>query len=222
MKRPKEDYKVDTIFSVHLVHKHFDVAEGQVMVYETIHSLDHPTIQVCSPRRIEIGAGLRGKYFLAVTGRTMKAYEYTSDPLPDTSKYIDFIAAFSHLIVEREVERVFALTVLSPGSPKDYTEIKLPDLHATVLVEAPNWLLGGISTDWMNVVGVLDTGGVPKREIYSGTKCKPSVTHSRALFEDPPSDDESSPVLTLDGMPIAPGSEAFTVISSAMSFISVA
>ena len=213
-------HKANHIFSVRLIHKHFDVPEDHVMVYETFESPSHPTFQIFGARSNHVTA-LRGKHFLAVRGETMKAFEYTSDPLPDVSQYAKFINAFSDAVLELGLERIFGLTVRS-ADVREYNEIELPDFQATVLVQSSDWLSGGIATDWMNVIKAEGVGGVPIYEASSGGRCVPSVRHTRATFEDVTlNGGGKGTVLSLDGVPLNPQSEAFNILSHAAQYISV-
>ena len=214
------EHGVDQVFSVHLIHKHFDAPEDHIMVYETFISSNHPTFQIFGPRSINTTTPLRGKFFLAVPENTMRAYEYTSDPLPDVSQYTGFITAFSRTVVELGVERIFSLTVRTPDST-EYNEIELPDFQATVLVQKSDWVPAGISTDWMNVIGALNVGGVPIREVCSGSRCTPGMYHGRAFFEDESLNKGKGSVLIFNGVTLSPGSEAFNILSHARQYISV-
>ena len=214
------EHKVNAIFSVHLVHKHFDAPDDHVMVYETFQSPDHPTFQVFSPKSNHTTTSLRGKYFLALPEGTMRAYEYTTDPLPDVSRYNNFITAFSRTVLRLGVEKIFALTVRSPQA-FDSNEIELPDLRATVLIQNSSWLPEGISTDWANEIttNVLEHGA-PMREVRIGNKCVWGMWHGRATFEDGSGSGDNG-VVTLNGSPLEPNSDAFNVISRARQYISV-
>lgn len=56
-------HSVEDIFSIHLVHKHFDLPDNRVMVYETITGPNHPAFQISSPRQPKECENLRGLYF---------------------------------------------------------------------------------------------------------------------------------------------------------------
>lgn len=52
-------------FSIHLVHKHFDLPEERVMVYETVSGKSHGYFLICSPRIPQKTPNMRGLYFKA-------------------------------------------------------------------------------------------------------------------------------------------------------------
>jgi len=104
--------KLQGIFSIHLVHKHFDLPENRVMVYEMIKSSnDYPDFQISCPRVPSKCQNLHGLYFRADVGGRMVAYEYTTDPLVDISSYGEFFRQFSNLVVELGLQDVYSLTL---------------------------------------------------------------------------------------------------------------
>lgn len=77
--RPKEHaillgivaaHRLSEQFSIHLVHKHFNVDDGRVMVYETVQGNPHGDFLLCSPRLPQKCPNMRGLYFKAAPGRT--------------------------------------------------------------------------------------------------------------------------------------------------------
>lgn len=142
------------IFSLHLVHKHFDLPEGRFMVYENIKSKAHDDFVLCSPRLPEKCPDVRGLYFKATAEGKMMAYEFTTEPGADLSAYEDFVAEFSSSAIALGVQDIFALTALSicPQS-KILTEFELSEVLSTVLVSDASWLpdqanAKSTSTDW--------------------------------------------------------------------------
>ncbi|KAJ5249453.1 hypothetical protein N7524_011769 [Penicillium chrysogenum] len=148
-------HRLKKIFTLHLVHKHFDIPEGRCMVYENIQSKAHDDFVLCSPRLPEKCPDLRGLYFKATVEGKMVAYEFTTEPGADLSAYEDFVAEFSSAVIELGVQNVFALTALSI-CPKNkiLTEFELSEVLSTVLVSDASWLPAqdkakSTSTDWV-------------------------------------------------------------------------
>jgi len=139
--------------SLHLVHKHFDLLEGRVMVYETFEGRHHPGFVLSSPRVPAKCNNLRGLYFQARPLGKMVAYKYTTAPGVDLSGHVHFVAKFAKMVIQLGAENVFALSVKVPAQGL-FTEFELPDSGSTILVRgAPTWLLEegtqSTSTDWM-------------------------------------------------------------------------
>ncbi|KAI1097122.1 hypothetical protein F4804DRAFT_339516 [Jackrogersella minutella] len=140
--------------SLHLVHKHFDIPEGRIMVYETIESMAHQDFVLCSPQDPQRCLDARGLYFKATIGGSMVAYEFTTEPDVDLSAHEDFTAESTSATLQHGVQGVFALTVLSICPPeKILTEFEMSHVPSFVLVSDSNWLSAqdiesSTSTDW--------------------------------------------------------------------------
>lgn len=129
-----ENKELQDVFSVHLIHKHFDLPEGHIMVYETLKHKKLPEFQICSPRQAEGCTNLHGLYFLAHDNETMKAYEYTTDAVVNVQPHLNFISSFSTALMEMGMERTFVLTVKRTNNKENLSEFEIPDLSSTVLV----------------------------------------------------------------------------------------
>ncbi|KAL9024198.1 MAG: hypothetical protein Q9196_006693 [Gyalolechia fulgens] len=126
-------------FSLHLVHKHFDIPEGRVMIYETVRGLNHPEFVLCSPQDPARVANLRGLYFRALPGGKMAAYEYTTELGEDMGRDAGFVAKFAQTVMTLGVQDVFALT--AKGFQHSLlTEFEMSDMASTILVNNATWL----------------------------------------------------------------------------------
>jgi len=136
-------------FSIHLVHKHFDLPEGRVMVYENVWGKSHGGFLLCSPRIPEKAPNMRGLYFEAALDGSMIAYEFTTSPGTNLSAHEGFVATFAAAALDLGVQDIFALTALSI-CPKDkvFTEFELGQVHSTVLVSDARWLPAGDVHDY--------------------------------------------------------------------------
>lgn len=143
------DHGLDDIFSLHLLHKHFDVAESKVMVYTTVSSPQHPPFEILSPRKLETVSSLNGKYFYTTSDGNMRAYEYTADAQPDIYQYTNFVSIFSQAIVKLGMQRVFALGVRPVSGLRDCSEVEIDFYQATVFIEDLD-LPDSFQTDWTN------------------------------------------------------------------------
>ncbi|KAK8029025.1 hypothetical protein PG991_006081 [Apiospora marii] len=142
-------------FSIHLVHKHFDVPQDQVMVYEKVKGGKTPDFVVMAPRDPKKVPGpLRGLYFKTTPDNKMQAYEYTTEAAVDLSVHEDFVQAYATLANGLGVGHLFALgaegiaTIDTPMA-----EFEMGPYSSTVLVEADS--LPGLEqvdsspTDWV-------------------------------------------------------------------------
>lgn len=143
------------IFSLHLIHKHYDIPEGRFMVYENVQSTGHQDFVLCSPRLPEKYPNTRGLYFKAIAEGRMAAYEFTTEPGVDLSAHEDFVAKFSSAVIRLGVQDIFALTAMSICPENTVlTEFEMADALSTVLVPDASWLpaqdmAASTPTDWI-------------------------------------------------------------------------
>ncbi|KAI0563683.1 hypothetical protein FGB62_36g122 [Gracilaria domingensis] len=142
---------LQSVFSVHLVHKHFDVSPGHIMVYETVKLTNAVEVQICRPRLPEKVADINGVYYKAHKNGKMASYEFTTDAVVDISPYEKFVEAFHAALVRLEVVDIFALTVRRLADVPQLYEFEVPQYRSTVLVSDRNWFRNAVSsqiTDW--------------------------------------------------------------------------
>jgi len=236
-------YGLMDMFSIHLVHKHFDMPEEKIMVYETVKSKNHGDFILSSPRKPEKLTNPRGLYFKAGPNGTMSAYEFTTDPGMDLSGYEDFVAKFSSTVVELGVQDVFALTAV-PICPKDvvFTEFELGHVSSTVLVANPEWLpktedVTATTTDWLATEEDAHAvaGGIPGTAQLKCTVLRDnkhinvtcSTTRScKHLGHTPNPSASHSPrddsAIYINGELIPEGTEGWNIVTSALQMVDVA
>jgi hypothetical protein len=222
-------------FSIHLIHKHFDISEGLVMVYEAIKGPNHPEFVLCNPRKPNDYANLRGLYFRASPGGKMFAYEYTTEPGKDLSAHADFVSTFARAVLYLGVQDVFALTAKKLHQDV-LTEFEMSDLLSTVLVHNPTWLAQDLepgqstTTDWIATPGYSAYANGPNPTVPGiiGLKCLKtrsdrhinvtcSTTRSGTHYGQKSAYGSE---LLLDGQPLPKDSEAYTIISHAREIVS--
>ncbi|KAF2970800.1 hypothetical protein GQX73_g2728 [Xylaria multiplex] len=229
-------------FSLHLVHKHFNIPKGRVMVYETIRGKTFEDFVLCSPRVPQKCPHMRGLYFKAAVGGNMIAYEFTTEPGADLSVHEDFVAKFATAVLELGVQDTFALTALSI-CPQDkvLTEFELGHVTSTVLVSNASWLPtddveSSTSTDWIatadyaqyadgSVPGIIQLKCTKTRSsrhynfTCSKTRSGKHQGHAPDPFGGKPPQDE---VLTINGVVLQEGTESHAIISHALRMVEVA
>ncbi|KAK4220561.1 hypothetical protein QBC38DRAFT_494034 [Podospora fimiseda] len=228
-------------FSVHLIHKHFDLPDGRIMVYETVKgTTTHQDFVLCSPRPPEKCSNARGLYFKASAGGDMVAYEFTTDPGADLAAHEGFVAAFSKAAIEMGVQDVFALTAMSicPQN-KILTEFELAQALSTILVSDASWLPAGdvtesTTTDWLadqeyaqyadgSVPGIIQLKCTRTRSqshynvTCSTTRNGSHLGHTPNPFPEAPEDS----VLIINGTLVDEGSKPHAIISQALKMVDV-
>ncbi|KAK4188372.1 hypothetical protein QBC35DRAFT_496565 [Podospora australis] len=229
-------------FSIHLVHKHFDLPEGRVMVYETVRGKSHGDFILCSPRIPQKTPNMRGLYFKAALDGTMFAYEFTTDPGMDLSAHGDFVARFATAVLQLGVQDIFALTALSVcPTDKIFTEFELGQVGSTVLVADSSWLPTqdvetATTTDWLatadyaqyadgSVPGIIQLKCTKTRSgshynvTCSTTRNGSHLGHAPDPFAGQPPQDN---VLNINGEVLQEGTEGYAIVSYALQMIDVA
>lgn len=226
------DNGLSDVFSVHLLHRHFDVPEAQVMVYVNVLGPSHPTYQILAPRKPKNTPNLQGRYFFAATDGSMKAYEYSSEPQPDINQYHSFCSLFWKEVTRLKAQEIFALGVRPYFSLTNATEIEISGANATVFVE--NFELNGsVETDWTNSSEQW-AEGLPLSQTKSGQRCrrgrkprpgpqKPWKTtiHTALSSESWTKDEQGNDVLDLEGQCLHAGCGPFAVLTNAMNYVSM-
>ncbi|KAF3895174.1 hypothetical protein GTR04_5646 [Trichophyton interdigitale] len=180
------DYGLEDVFSLHLLHRHYDLPASHAMVYEQSPyppSDDLPFFEICRPRCIhslEAARKPRGKFFFyRQDTETMSAYEHTTEIGPDITSpaYESFIDDFCRVLLKLKAENVFALSLSSPSeNSRILYETEVPAYKATLRLEKADWVPDGFNTDWISSTG--EMGGVYPRCVPRGAN-KPGDKHSR-------------------------------------------
>lgn len=231
-------------FSLHLVHKHFDLPSGYFMVYENVQSTDHDDFVLCSPRLPQKCPNVRGLYFKAIAEGCMAAYEFTTEPGVDLSAHEDFVAKFSSAAIKLGVQDIFALTAVSicPEN-KVLTEFEMAHVLSTVLVPDASWLpaqdtAASTSTDWIAtqdyekyaeglVPGIIKLKCLETRSTPGHYNVTCSVTRSGRHYQQkrtPQFGTGGGPedsVLEINGEVLHCGSEPYAIVSHALSLVDV-
>lgn len=221
-------------FSIHLIHKHFDIPEGRIMVYETVRGPNHPDFVLCSPQDPAKVASLRGLYFRALPGGKMAAYEYTTESGEDMSPHADFVAKFAQTVLALGVQDAFALTAKKFHNGV-LTEFEMSDVISTIHISSPTWLPSvdsetSTSTDWIAIPDYAAYTNVADDRVPGIISLKCTITRSTGHFNVTCSKTRkgthyqqrpamSGGELLLNGESLPEDSEAFAVISHARALV---
>ncbi|KAG5982643.1 hypothetical protein E4U55_001623 [Claviceps digitariae] len=233
---------VTDIFSLHLVHKHFDIPEGRIMAYETIKSKSHQDFVLCCPRQPQKCPNARGLYFKAIPGESMIAYEFTTESGADLSAHEDFVAEFASTVLQHGVQDIFALTAMSVcPREKVLTEFEMGHVLSTILVSDATWLPAqdiavSTSTDWMatpdyaqyangSVPGIIQLKCTKTRSgSHFNVTCSTTRT-GRHLGHAPDPFSGETPMdyrLSINGKVLEEGTEPHAIISHALQLVEIA
>jgi hypothetical protein len=208
---------VGHLFTIRLIHKHYDVPQDKVIAHETIYGPASSVAMILTSKSPGQGKRpLRGKYFMAEPDGIFQAYKYTVDPIQDVSKqHVDFLERISREILRLGVERVFALAVFGTDPFQEFVEFEVPQLQATIALRPSIWLpqyKGAIQTQWIPAYNSNSSG-------KGGHCANQAGTHTAVGFEGPLQDISH---IYLAGTTLAPNTEGFEIFRNAMQAIAVA
>ncbi|KFY37212.1 hypothetical protein V495_07295 [Pseudogymnoascus sp. VKM F-4514 (FW-929)] len=159
-------HDVPASVGIRLIHRHYEIAEGEAMVFRNIELPAHGTVEVMRATPIE-AAQLYGKNFFVGFAARLQAYEYTSETTVDLSEYKTFIAEFVEIVVRRKLQHKFGLKINHRSEAEvktDRKEFEFPEEKCTItmpitfpLPEATHKI--EIDTDW----GALDNNNKRQR-----------------------------------------------------------
>jgi hypothetical protein len=148
-----QEYQLQNVFGVRLVHKHFDMLEDELPVFSCIPVADITPVIIMSPHSSFNLDQYTPKNFLVYDGKLVP-YEFsTSTSRVDITQYKPFIDRVINVITEENANHVFGL-VAFPHDDSDnaLSEFELPELRTTVMVPPsllqPVGVTKEIPTNW--------------------------------------------------------------------------
>lgn len=183
-------HNVPQSVSIRLIHRHYNIASGEAMVFRDIALPAHGTIEVMRATPIA-STQLYGKNFFVSSATRLQAYEYTTEATVDLSEYETFIVEFVKIVVERKLQHKFGLKInhdIKTEVKTDQKEFEFPEEQCTITIpitlplpEATREI--DVDTDW----GALDIKHKHKRKPGKGkAKLKPSSTRTSCGHNAPP------------------------------------
>jgi hypothetical protein len=127
-------HQVPPVISIRLIHKHYDVNDGEVMAFEGVTVPDHGTVKVMHPINTRTKSPLHGVHFFVDDHGALQAYEYSSLPTPDVSSYEAFLHDFCQLVVERGLQMKYGLKLQQQPETVGWMEFEYPDRRSTVMI----------------------------------------------------------------------------------------
>ncbi|KFY79313.1 hypothetical protein V499_01693 [Pseudogymnoascus sp. VKM F-103] len=172
-------HNVPESISIRLIHRHYDIADGDAMVFRDIALPAHGTVEVMRATPIA-SAQLHGKNFFVSSTAQLQAYEYTTETTVGLSEYETFIAEFVEIVVQRKLQHKFGLKINHRSEMEvkaDQKEFEFPEEQCTITIpitlplpEATHEI--DVDTDW----GAVDIQHKRKR---GKTKPRPRPSSTR-------------------------------------------
>ncbi|KAH8115083.1 hypothetical protein DFH11DRAFT_144550 [Phellopilus nigrolimitatus] len=152
------EHNVADIFSVRLVHKHFDMLPGEMATFRKVTVPDVCDAIVMGPVKPTEGVQLYGKNFAVNNNGELVAYEFTTDANTggDVGQYPEFVKKVTELLVRSGACAVFGLSWEPLQEDEQYTEFELADERSTVMVPAAIFPRDAsdtiLDTNWFSLV----------------------------------------------------------------------
>lgn len=152
-------HNVSKSVSIRLIHRHYDISNGEAMVFREITLPAHGTVEVMRATPTA-STQLHGKNFFVSSTAQLQAYEYTTETTIELSEYGTFVAEFVETVVERKLQHKFGLKINHASKIEvkaDQKEFEFPEEQCTITIpitlplpEATHEI--DVDTDW----GALD------------------------------------------------------------------
>ncbi|QPC67389.1 hypothetical protein HYE67_009620 [Fusarium culmorum] len=146
-------HDVPASVSVRLIHKHFDVVEGEVMAFKQVSAPPFGDVVVMRPERTVQDLPLHGLNYFVDSDGMLQAYEYTTDETMNMAPYSSFLAEFCGLVAQKGLQLKFGLKLSAKEDSTTATEFEYPHSRSTIII--PQGLpepdsLGdeGVTTEW--------------------------------------------------------------------------
>lgn len=127
-------HKVPLGISIRLIHKHYDVNDGEVMGFEDVAVPEYGSVKVMHPIKLPIASSLHGVHFFVDEQGSLQAYEYSSLPAPELSDYRPFLRDFCQVVVERGLQMKYGLKLQHQPDKTGWMEFEYPDKRSTVMI----------------------------------------------------------------------------------------
>jgi hypothetical protein len=153
-----QKHQVPDVVCVRLIHKHFDIVDGEIMVLREVQVQSQGTIQIMGPMNPQKSPKLRGLNYIVDDDGQFQSYEYTTSEGPDMENYGAFLKEFRQIIIERGLQTKWGLKIGVPQDKMGWIEFEFPEKRSTLAippgVELPsleNEL--SVTTDWRSDAG---------------------------------------------------------------------
>lgn len=126
-------HNAEKVFGVHLIHGHFQIPEGTVMVGTNFQNPEMRWTKPTDFNNLDVSS-IHGHIFVLTDGG-FRAYEFQDGPLPDlASVHQDFLVEFARYITTNNLAGLLGLQVLGDCNTRSMSEVILD--RATVMVDS--------------------------------------------------------------------------------------
>ncbi|KAG5979386.1 hypothetical protein E4U55_005227 [Claviceps digitariae] len=207
--------------SIRLIHKHFDAAEGEIMVFNNISLPKGGIVQVMKPALPSSSGNLRGIHYFVNDDGALQAYEYGNCDIPDMAGSELFLAEFCRLVSDRGLQHKFGLKLRCEHEADQtaWTEYELHANRCTIMfpdamsVPVPDGHDdSGVTTEWPAIANELPRNCKHSTVCSHGpSKCK-HCRHCMRHSTDTVAEQSLENGFCLGGQNILPGDPVYDIV----------
>ena len=214
--------------SIRLIHKHFDIQDGEVMVFSKVDLPYYGTIQTMKPvLPSPDDQKLRGINYFANDQGSVQAYEYAECEVPDMEKFACLLQEFCGIVTERRLRHRFGLKLKVEDELDriSWTEFEFHEKRSTIMLQEGMPMPEGtfdhvVSTEWNS--SMIDDDNDSRTCKHKKTcrhgptvcsHCTHCSRHERESRHDI-GDDGRETIFYLGGQRIVPGTSIFGLINA--------
>jgi hypothetical protein len=121
---------------IRLVHKHFDVNPGEIMMIKSLDIPNRGHLSVLRPQEAAANAATYGIHYMVDNDGQLRPYEYSTSPVPDLSPLKSFLAEFCQAVLQRGLQKKLGLKFSSDMGPGKvgWTEFEFPNDRSTMMI----------------------------------------------------------------------------------------
>ncbi|KAK3683016.1 hypothetical protein B0T22DRAFT_502141 [Podospora appendiculata] len=127
-------HNAEKIFGIHLIHGHFQIPEGTVMVGTNFQNPNMRWAKTTDVNKLD-ESSIHGHIFVLTNGG-FRAYEFQDGPLPDFNNVgQDFLVEFAHYVLDHNLVDLIGLQVLGDGACNNHGMFELILDQGTIMLD---------------------------------------------------------------------------------------
>jgi hypothetical protein len=119
---------------VRLIHKHYDVEDGEVMGFQEVTVPPYGNVTAMHPLKSPDPSKLHGIHYFVDKDGLLQAYEYAATEGSDMSNYESFLVEFCRIVVGRSLQMKYGLKLQCDIDETSRTEFELPSKRSTIMI----------------------------------------------------------------------------------------
>jgi len=220
-----DKHKVPKDVSIRLIHKHFDIKDGEVMIFDKVTIPGHGIAQIMKPIVPGSTHQLHGLHYFVNDQGSLQAYEYSCHVAPDMANFEPFLTEFCAVVSKRNLRFKFGLRIKAEDELDNvgWTEFEFHEKRGTIMLQDGMPMPEGdsdltVSTEWKKLIGDVWPRDCKHTKTcrHGPTTCK-HCTHCKTHdVQECGIDKEGSctEAFCLGGQRVLPGTSLFEIVNT--------